>query len=135
MNNSTIQIGPFKVIVNLLEGVTISKEEGNLKIPPADCESLIQLLMYVMAVESLKVLPSKLSNKNYQAKFRKNRNIEIVNTLFPNEKGLDITFAEGDNLIEAFKTGIRNFTDSTTLQGPPKSMVSLSYKEVPQDGR
>lgn len=135
MNNSNLQIGPFKIFINLTEGINISKDDGTLKLIPSNSNDAVNLMICVMGVESIKALPSKLNSGVYQAKFQKGRKIEILNTMYPDIKGIVISFIEGDDLILAIKTGIRNFIDSTTLQGPPRSTAYFPVKEVAQEGR
>ncbi len=135
MNNTNIQIGDFKVFINLLEGINISKDEGTLKLTPSDAEQAITLMTCVMGVETMKVLPAKLNSNHYQAKFQKGRKIEVLNTSHPTIKGVVIDFKDGDDLILAIKTGIRSFVDSTTLHGPPRSISHLPSREVAQEGR
>lgn len=133
-----LDVGPFKLTVDLRSGVVISRDAGTLSLAAANGKDLIDLMLWVMGVESMKVLPGRLSCGNFLCKFNKGktkeRTMEIRNTL-KEEVGVTFTFLEGDKLIETIKAGLQIFVDSTTLQGPPRAHSNIESRDIAVDGR
>jgi len=123
-----VKVGPFKVDVNL-QGITLSRENGSVKFSPSDGNNAVEIVMVALGLETMKILPERISNSPMQVRFTPERIAYLLNK---NESGeVAFKFDEGDDLIEAIKAGVDKTRDQNTLGRGSKKSFSSAHPPDP----
>lgn len=129
------KIDAFEIEVNILNGVTIKREEGSISYQPGEGANAINVMLHCMSVEQLKRLPPRIRHSPFEIAFDQYRVMELRRE-GQKERGVNFIFKEGDTLIEVLKQGMARHRDLVTIQGGVKGgFSSMGQPDPVIDGR
>ena len=121
-----LKVGPFEVRVTN-SNFTIERGDGSVSMIPGEGASAVNVILHSVTMESMKVLPEKISHTPFEVRFTPERVLYLARKDRTRET-VAFKFDEGDSLVEAIKQGASKLKDIGTIQSAPGGGVSHYQK-------